>query len=331
MYKVGIVGVGGMGRVHARQYRKRNDVDLQFYDRNADRSKSFRDVYGAAPASSFDELLKQVDVIDVCLPTPEHREYGLKAIAAGRAVLMEKPLALNLNQAEELASAAAKADVPLMPAHVARYFPEYRIAHDMVVRGDIGKPAAARLRRGGGAPSGSDKWFMDCAKSGLTLLDLSIHDFDWLHWTLGPVKFLYSRSVGQKTGRGPDYSLTTLTFENGCIAHVEGTWMDPSGFRTHFEIAGSDGLIQHDSRLNSAVRTSLAPRSTEGAPLPNLEGGLFEIEDPYYLEIDGFLKAVSAAIEPPVSVRDGLMAVSIAEAATQSARTNEVITPASQF
>jgi predicted dehydrogenase len=246
-------------------------------------------------------------------------------------VLIEKPMALTLAQAQELAEAAAKANVPFMPAHVARFFPEYQLAHDLVVRGDIGVPAAARLRRGGGAPSGSDGWFMDLSKSGGVLLDLSIHDFDWLHWTLGSVKSLYSRSLGQKAGIGPDYALTTLTFQNGCVAHVEGTWMDPSGFRTHFEIAGSNGLIQHDSKNNSALRTSLAPKASEGAPLPNLENGLFEIEDPYYLEIDGFLKAVADHSAPPVSTYDGLMAVSIAESAIESARTNSVTVPASQF
>ncbi|PMZ00384.1 gfo/Idh/MocA family oxidoreductase, partial [Pseudomonas sp. FW306-02-F02-AB] len=82
-----------------------------------------------------------------------------------------------------------------------------------------------------------------------------IHDFDWLRWTLGEVKSLYSRSVQARHGEGPDYCLTTLTFESGAIAHVESTWMDPSGFRTTFEVAGSAGLIQHDSRETSSLRT----------------------------------------------------------------------------
>ena len=135
-----------------------------------------------------------------------------------------------------------------------------------------------------------------------------IHDFDWLRWTLGEVKSLFSRSLSSdETGSGPDYhALTTLTFENGCVAHVEGTWMDPGGFRTSFEIAGSKGLIQHDSRDNSALRTTTKATGSEGAPLPSLEGNFGPLEDPYYLELDGFLTAVRTSTLPPISGRDGI-------------------------
>src|SRR5204863_4959008 len=142
--------------------------------------------------------------------------------------------------------AAAKANVPLMPGQVVRFFAEYATGNRLVKEGKVGKPAAARTRRGGLAPMGSHGWFQDYQRSGGVLLDLAVHDFDWLRWTLGEVKHLYSRSVGVATDGGPDYALTVLTFESGAVAHVESTWMDPSGFRTAFEVCGSEGMIQFD-------------------------------------------------------------------------------------
>jgi predicted dehydrogenase len=318
-----------MGSVHARQYRKRSDIELFFYDRNPARADKFQADWQPERLESSEDLISKVDVVDICLPTPAHHEFSLKAIAAGRALFLEKPIARTFDEAREVVEAAEKANVPLMPGHVVRFFPEYARGRAIVLDDGIGKPAAARTRRGGGAPSGELGWFLDHSKSGGVLLDLVIHDFDWLRWTLGEVKHLFSRSLSSKLGEGPDYALTTLTFENGCVGHVEGTWMDPGGFRTTFEIAGSKGLIQYDSRENVALRTTVKPAAAEGAPLPSLEGSAGPLEDPYYLELDGFLAAVRNGTPPPISGRDGLAAVAIAEAAIESARTGAVVSPES--
>lgn len=331
MKRVGIVGAGGMGNVHARQYRKRSDIELFFFDHRPPRAEAFGAAWDIPSSPTLEDLLAKVDIVDICVPTPSHMDTGLKCIGSGKAVLIEKPIALTLADGIKLAEAADKAGTPFMPAHVVRYFPEFARAKGLVEAGRIGSPAAARVRRGGGAPSGNDGWFMDHSKSGGILVDLSIHDFDWLRWTIGEVKHLYSRTVAAKLGRGPDYALTTLTFQNGCVAHVEGTWMDPGGFRTHFEIAGSKGLLQHDSRSDVAVRTTLPPSPTAGAPLPNLEGAMTGLEDPYYLEIAGFLNAVENKTAPPITALDGLKALAIAEAANESAKTDNVRTPATQF
>src|SRR5688572_21354255 len=111
------------------------------------------------------------------------------------------------------------------------------------------------MRRGGGQPKGEGMWFRDYERSGGVLLDLAVHDFDWLRWTLGEISQVYSRSLGITRGSGPDYALTTLSFASGAVAHVESTWMDPSGFRVAVEVAGSEGIIEYDSRLTPSLRT----------------------------------------------------------------------------
>lgn len=320
MMKVGILGAGGMGNVHARQYRKMSDVELHFFDPLPDKSEQYAKQWEANPHSSPEELISAVDVVDVCLPTDLHVEAALRSISAGRAVFVEKPLARTLVDCRTLIEAADKGNVPLMVGQVVRFFPDFAKGHQLVAAGKIGTPSAARTRRGGTAPMGSRGWFQDYERSGGVLLDLAVHDFDWLRWTLGEIKHLYSRSVGIQAGSGPDYALTTLTFHSGAVAHVEATWMDPSGFRTTFEVAGSQGLIQHDSRQNVALRTSVDGRIFN-------DGAISPTDDPYYVELRSFLNAVKGGSTPPVTGYDGAMAVSIALAAIESAKSGQVVVP----
>ncbi len=308
-----------MGNAHARQYRKMPGVELGYRERNHVRADSFKNTFGATYFESIDALLDWADVIDICLPTDVHPEYAHKAIAAGKPLFLEKPIARTIVEAEEIVEAAAKAGVTLMIGHVVRFFPEFALARKMVLEGAVGKPAAIRTRRGGGAPKGSLGWFMDHERSGGVLLDLAIHDFDWLQWTFGKVKFLYSRSLGAQTGQGPDYALTTLTFESGAVAHVEATWMDPAGFRTMFDIAGSEGLLEFDSRKTPALKT-VTTESTVYEP------SLAPDEDPYYLELKSFLDAVENGTPVPITGEDGLVALRLSLAALESARTGQVIT-----
>ncbi|MDX2066467.1 MAG: Gfo/Idh/MocA family oxidoreductase [Fimbriimonadaceae bacterium] len=327
-HRVGLLGAGGMGRVHAAQYVQMPDVDLHFFDRRPERAAEFAARFGAVQAESAEALIDAVEVVDVCLPTDKHRDFGMMAIDAGRHVVMEKPIARDLAAAEALVSGARAKDVKFMPAQVVRFFPEYRLAHDAVQSGQIGRPAAVRMRRGGPAPKGSSNWFMDHARSGGVLLDLAIHDFDWIAWTFGPVHGVESRSVAVEVGSGPDYALTTLTTESGVVAHVESTWMDPSGFRTHFEVAGSEGLLQYDMRETATVRVHQAV--TEAGDMLKVQNSpRLPHEDPYFLELRGFLDAVRDGTEPPVTGEEGIAALKIALAAIESAKRREYVTVAS--
>jgi len=321
MTQIGLIGLGGMGSVHARQYAKMPDVALTVFDIDPERTKLFAQQTRSRSAASIDEILAIADAVDICLPTDLHLDTGVAAIDAGCAVLMEKPMARYTKEAERLAGFAEEAGVLFMPGQVVRFFPEFRTGHDAVRSGQIGRPAAARVRRGGHAPVGIGGWFLDPARSGGVLLDLAIHDFDWLRWTLGEVKSVYSRSVALSNSdfEGPgDYALTTLEFIDGAIAHVESTWMDPSGFRTSFEICGSEGMIQHDSRNDNALRrTTIEDTVTEN--------GLAAGDDPYYQEIRSFVDAVAYGKPLLVTAQDGLAAVRIAEAAVESAKSGRVI------
>ena len=323
--RIGILGAGGMGNVHARHARRIPGTELFFFERDKAKAKEFASKHEATSGDSPEDLIKRADIVDICLPSDLHFEFASKSVAAGKAIFVEKPLTKTLDEVAKLVRAAAKANVPFGVAHVVRFFPEFREAHGVVKSGKIGTPAAARTRRGGPAPrKGADDWFMDHTRSGGVLLDLAVHDFDWLRWTLGEVKFLYARSVGAKTMQGPDYALTTLTFDSGAVAHVEATWMDLGGFRTTFEVCGSGGMIEFDSRVVPTLRTSADGKTINEAPLA-------DDDDPYYRQLLGFVDAVREGKQPPVTGYDGLMALSIAHAAIESATTGSVMAPAREF
>jgi predicted dehydrogenase len=126
--------------------------------------------------------------------------------------------------------------------------------------------------------------------------------------------------VGAEKGFGPDYALTTLTFDSGAVAHVESTWMDPSGFRVTFEVCGSDGMIEYDSRTAAALRTHTAGGT-------RLESPLAAEDDPYLKQLKDFVRACQNDGPGAVSGYDGFMALSISVAALRSARTGEVVAP----
>lgn len=323
MLRIGVVGAGGMGNVHTRHWKNMPDVELKFFELDPGRAETFATTHGLSPVGSFDELLNWADAVDVCLPTDAHHAVALKAIAAGRHVLCEKPMALDVRQCAEMLEAADKARVVLMPAQVVRYFPDFKRAHELVAEGAVGNPVTARTRRGGKAPVGSAGWFQDASRSGGVLLDLAVHDFDWLRWTMGEVRLVSSRSVrltnpGALEGKPGDYALTTLEFESGAIAHVEATWLDPSGFRTTLEVCGDKGMIEFDSRKVATVR-----RHTDENT--QVESPMLPVDDPYYNQGRAFVETCTGVRPAPVTALDGLRAVAIARAAIESCQTLKAV------
>lgn len=324
MVKVGIVGLGTMGRQHMDAYLQMPDVEVAgVYDHHPDCAEAFRQQYDVPVASSFNALLECCEIIDICTPTYRHAEYALPAIEAGKAVVCEKPLARTIEDCERIAEAVHKHSTLFMPAHVLRFFPEFRMAHQLIRNGAIGTPAIIRTRRGGDFPITKSDWYADFEKSGGVILDLIIHDFDWLRWTLGEVERVYAKALTFRKLNHLDYTLVTLRFQNGTIAHVEGTWCDPGGFRVTLEACGDAGMLEYDSAQQVALR--LATRADEGSA-----GGVQvpespAVENPYYLELRHFVDCYKTGATPELTVTDGVEAVRIALMAIESARTGRVV------
>lgn len=316
--RIGLVGCGGMGGVHANKYAQMPDVSVTVYDIDQAKLDAFCSSRQLKAARSYDELLSLSDAIDVCLPTFAHLDAVSVALDAKKPTLVEKPMAGSVDQASDMVMKAKTAGTLLVPAHVVRFFPEHAAAHRAIAKGAIGLPASVRLRRGGGAPKAD--WFLDSDLSGGILLDLAVHEFDWLLWTIGPAVSVTSRSVRRGDRKGDfkgDYALTTISFANGCVAHVESTWMDPSGFRATIEASGNKGMLEYDSRENPSLRTHTGQTANE-----NLYAAF---DDPYFKQLRAFVSAARGEAEPAVTAQEGFDAVRLACAAIESAENGRTV------
>ncbi|GAE08531.1 NADH-dependent dyhydrogenase [Paenibacillus sp. JCM 10914] len=229
MLHVLLVGAGTMGRTHAAAYSSMKDVKLAgIVDVQQAKANKLADRHGTRSFYSFEAAVERlgskIDVIDICLPTPLHKPYVIKAADTGSHVICEKPLARTEEDALFMIDYCRDKDVRLFVGHVLRFFPEYVRAKQLLERGIIGKPTVVRAGRGGGYPAGWNDWYSDFAASGGITLDAMIHDFDYLRWCFGEVERVYAKGLHGHHQGHLDYALVTLRFRSGVIAHVEGTW-----------------------------------------------------------------------------------------------------------
>jgi predicted dehydrogenase len=195
MLRVGIVGAGFMGRLHAAGWARTPACLAAMYANVPDKVRQLAHACGTQAVDSLETLIDRVDVVDICTPTHLHYEMVLKAAAAGKHIVCEKPLARTVEQAEHMIAVCREAGVKLLVAHVVRFFPEYAQAKMIVDRGEIGRVGVVRLRRVSALPTWSEgNWLMDEEKSGGMMLDLMIHDLDYARWVAGEVKRVFAKN-----------------------------------------------------------------------------------------------------------------------------------------
>jgi len=284
-----MVGPGYIGARHIEAWR-RLGVTLHGYTRSAARRA---EVAAAFPEVTWHRelgtLLDAVEVVDVCTPTDSHAPLVLRAAAAGRHVVCEKPMARTLDEASAMLAGCADAGVQLHVGHLVRYVDGYAAAHEAVRAGEVGRLLTLRLYRGTAVPSWAD-WFADPGRSGGVLLDLGIHDIDYARWVAGDVVRVEAAMVEPGVGRA------VLTHEGGAVSEVTAAW-GPSGtpFRTEFEIVGTDGRLDHDSTADRAGPAG----------------------DPLAAMLQEFRDAIRGGPPPRVTVDDAVAALRIALTAAE--------------
>jgi len=324
--RVGIIGAGLMGKMHAERWAQLPVRLTGFYTRPPEQAQDAVERYGGRAFPSLEPLLAEVDVVDICTPTPSHKDLVLAAASAGKDIICEKPMARHLRDAEEMVTACKDAGVRLFIAHVVRFFPEYARAKEILDSGRLGRPGVIRTVRGNNFPS-PDTWFADFEQSGGVIMDMLIHDIDYVRWCFGKVARVFAQGLTFSGVQDADHALLTLRFQNGAIGHIEGSWAHPpNNFRTRLEIAGDEGLLEIDSLdiLPFSVRLKQEAASlTAGVSVP--ESPMHSTDDPYYREIAHFLACLESGDDFLVSPRDGLEAVRIALAAIKSLRTGRPV------
>lgn len=329
MVKVGLVGCGFMGTMHANVYSVLKGADLiGVYDHKPERAKAFVEKWGGRLYSSFDDMLgdSEIDMVDVCLPTHVHAEFTIKACEAGKHVMCEKPMALSLPDADLMISSAKKAGVKMMVGHCIRFWPEYEALKKLVDSRSLGKILSLNLTRYGAFPTYTvGQWAADPKQAGGGM-DMHIHDTDFVLYLLGEPKSMVSH--GNKDARGVGHFFTTMDYGD-CVAHLEGGWNLPQGapFRMEFRAVFEKGAAMYRDGALWIYEEGATPRQheTQQMEASGTTGNLSSLGG-YYNELAYFVDCIAQDKMPetvtPESSRQSLRYV-LEEVAQIEARLNK--------
>lgn len=314
MIRVGIIGAGFMGRNHFNQYEKMTDrcQVVALCDREADRragdwSKvggnvgdkqgTQRELKGITPYTSWRDLIAdpKVDMIDICVPTPAHRELSMAGLEAGKHVLCEKPMSVSVAECDEMLAVAAKSKAKFMIAQVIRFWPEFVYLQQVYKSREFGALRALHIRRHGATPDYSlGNWLLNPELSGGAILDLHVHDVDFVLGLLGKPKKIYARGYANERG-SVDRVHAAWDYGNNTSICLEGAWDMPTGFGFNmgFSAVFEKAALNYD--LDSGQPMQLL-RPGQEPTKPALQA-----EDGYFAEIEYFLQCIERNEQPKVS------------------------------
>jgi predicted dehydrogenase len=301
---VAILGGGFMGATHAPGYQAlAGRVRVKTVcSRSAERAEKVASSLGAAFTAEVDSVLSdpEIDVVDICLPTPLHRDVAVRALEKGKHVLLEKPIALTLEDAEAIGAAAERTGRSLMVAMVLRFFADYVEIARRIESGTLGRPLALSAYRLS-PPADWNDWMGDPAQSGGAPVDLMIHDFDQANLLLGKPTRVLARPAGG--GARPTHVQALVEYE-GAEALVEGSMAMPGSypFSAGIRLLCEGGVIEHGFRAAPAedggniggdVQSFLRVHPVDGpAETVSVEGG-----DPWAAEIAYFVESLEQGSE----------------------------------
>jgi UDP-N-acetylglucosamine 3-dehydrogenase len=323
--RIGVVGAGTIGRVHVGAWRAILGADVvAVADPDEAAGRAVAEAVGARYYPDVEALVSHpgLDLVDVTVPTPAHRVTVEVALAAGFPVICEKPLARTVEDGTAMVEAARRAGRPLFVAHVVRFFPEYVALRDLVRDGVLGGIGTVRLFRGGPFPQGHRAWYQDARQSGGVILDLMLHDLDFLRWAFGEPANLYAVTRADPERVVTTYAQASFQMASGAIAYVEASWAHPT-FHTWFEVAGDRGLAAHDSRESDPLRlerTRGEVPARPGVAVPARLGA----ENPYVAELRHFLQCLERGDTPRVTAEDALASLRLALAVEAAAEVREM-------
>jgi predicted dehydrogenase len=269
-------------------------------------------------AKALEEVLAMpdVDLVDLCTPTPLHKDQAIAALRAGKHVLCEKPMARTSAQAREIIEAEKASGKFLMPAMCMRFWPGWSWLKEAVDSKQFGKVLGARFRRVTAMPTWSKQGTYG-ADLGGALYDLHIHDTDFVQFLFGrPASVFSSGVIG--AADSIDHVSTSYNYPGGPVVHAEGNWLIANGFEMSYSIYCENATIDFD-----LARGADALRVNE----PGKDPRTLKFEgDGYVNEIRYIIECIQQGKRPSiVTSTDGMTALEICEAEERSVRTGTVV------
>jgi UDP-N-acetylglucosamine 3-dehydrogenase len=303
--KVGVVGCGSWGRNHVRVYRELPGAELVgVADLNPAVAREIGERYRVPYYTDPDKILSdpEVQLVSICTPTITHAELGLRALERGKHVLVEKPMANSVAEAEDLIGAAERYHLWLTVGFVERFNPAVQEVYKRVASGEIGNVILAHSRRVSRSPG-------RIGDVGV-VKDLAIHDVDIINHLMGVMPESVSAVAGRIRHKYEDYANINMLYADDRNAFIETNWLTPRRVRT-LTVTGTEGIINVEY-------------TTQQITIENDERILqpfLSYKEPLMEELGSFIRHVAADEEPEITGGDGLNALRVCEAALKSSET----------
>ena len=330
MKHVAVLGAGRIGRIHATNLAAQPGVKLKYVCDAVPAAAADLAQQLGAQATDLDTVFadQSIDAVAICSPTTTHSELIARAAAAGKHIFCEKPVDLSVPRAEAVAQAVAAAGVGCMIGFQRRFDPTFNEARRRMDAGEIGNPEMLVITsRDPGAPP------VDYIKqSGGIFRDMLIHDFDVFRWILcgDGDKAAWLSATGScltdpAIGKAGDFDCTAVTIKTvkGRLCQINTTRRAAYGYDQRFEVIGSAGMLQCGNHRPSEVTQATAQGTSQDNPEAFF---LQRYAAAYRLEIEHFFTQLQNGGSFRTTVQDGVDAQILADAAAQSAATNQIIT-----
>jgi predicted dehydrogenase len=332
-----LLGAGFIGDIHAEAYaRFVPDAEVvAVWSRTKDHAQAFARRHGIARwLTDLEAALTHpdCDVVDICLPNHLHARAAVTAARAGKHVIVEKPLCLTLEEADEMIAACRAHGRKLMYAEELCFAPKYERVRSLAREGAIGTVYYMRQCEKHSGPH-SD-WFYDVTLSGGgALMDMGCHGFAWFRWMLGGSPRVLSVQAHMQSGlihcgrtRGEENSVCLVEFEGGAIGVVENSWAKLGGMEDRVEVCGTGGVVYADLFMgNSALTFSEKGYGYAMEKAGATQGWTFTTHEEafnqgYPQELKHFISCVRDETTPVTSGEDGRAVLELLYAAYHSAR-----------
>jgi predicted dehydrogenase len=336
---VGIIGSQFISSIHAEALRAYPHADIRAVaSPTPGHAKAFAERFSIPQALTDHKkmlAMPEIDMVVVGVPNDLHHRITLEAAAAGKHVVMEKPLCLNLAEADEMIAACRKAKVKLMYAEELCFTPKYVRLKQLLDRGALGKPTLVKQAEKHDGPHAPHFWDVERSGGGV-VMDMGCHGIQFFRWILGQpkVKSVYAQMStnvhGGKT-RGEDNAILLLEFPNGVTALAEESWTKMGGMDDRAEVHGSQGVAYADLLHGNAIETySASGYDYAVEKAGSTKGWSFTIYEEawnygFHGEMAHFVDCVQNDRKPLVTGEDGRAVLEVIFAAYESARTGRKV------
>lgn len=243
MIKVGLIGCGGIGTVHVERLRQIEEIKVTAaVDIIPERAEKVASLAGCQAFSDYTDALDRVDAVWVCTPPDTHEKISVTCLQAGKDVFCEKPMALSLEAADNMISAAKKSGKLLAIGYCLRFSPWGQLCREIVQKGELGEVTMAWIARMSEMPPTG--WLGQQERSGGMLTEQTTHNLDWLRFTVGEVAEVMGLSKTVLPGVNiRDNVVGLLRFTNGAIGQIMASWSSATSW-IESGIVGTRGVLR---------------------------------------------------------------------------------------